>query len=142
MTRSVWRKRRTLKRVGLVLAIMMLGLWGFSVMFELRHVDSSGRGYFAIAYGRIEAGSWLGGLERGWTCKLYYSERLVGAHDPIAFIPVWLLVVAAGFPTAILWWPDRRPEVGFCEVCKYDLTGNVSGRCPECGTSLTPNKAT
>lgn len=25
---------------------------------------------------------------------------------------------------------------GLCHVCKYDLTGNVSGRCPECGTAI------
>ena len=49
--------------------------------------------------------------------------------------PVWLLVVALGFPTAILWWRDRRPKAGFCKVCKYDLTGNESGTCPECGTA-------
>ena len=41
---------------------------------------------------------------------------------------------AVGFPTAIMWWRDRRPKAGFCKVCKYDLTGNVSGTCPECGT--------
>ncbi|MCH8243527.1 MAG: hypothetical protein IH897_13095 [Planctomycetes bacterium] len=52
------------------------------------------------------------------------------------FVPVWLLVVAVGFPTAILWWRDRRLKAGFCKVCKYDLTGNVSGTCPECGTAV------
>ena len=39
--------------------------------------------------------------------------------------------------TAFLWWRDRRinPK-GHCQKCGYDLTGNVSGRCPECGTEL------
>ncbi|MCH7725448.1 MAG: hypothetical protein IH991_03040 [Planctomycetes bacterium] len=50
--------------------------------------------------------------------------------------PIWLLVVAVGFPTAFLWWRDRRPKAGFCKVCKYDLTCNVSGTCPECGTAI------
>jgi len=50
--------------------------------------------------------------------------------------PIWLLVVAVGFPTALLWWRDRRPKAGFCQVCKYDLTGNISGTCPECGTAI------
>ena len=27
----------------------------------------------------------------------------------------------------------RRPPPGHCRRCGYDLTGNVSGRCPECG---------
>jgi hypothetical protein len=25
---------------------------------------------------------------------------------------------------------------GHCQKCGYDLTGNVSGRCPECGTPI------
>jgi hypothetical protein len=30
-----------------------------------------------------------------------------------------------------------RPRAGRCDVCGYNLTGNVSGRCPECGTMRT-----
>ncbi|MDB5304822.1 MAG: hypothetical protein JWM97_2371 [Phycisphaerales bacterium] len=26
-----------------------------------------------------------------------------------------------------------RKEYGLCPACGYDLTGNVSGTCPECG---------
>ena len=32
---------------------------------------------------------------------------------------------------------DLRRAEGLCEVCAYDLTGNVSGRCTECGTAIT-----
>ena len=41
---------------------------------------------------------------------------------------------AIGIPTAILiyWDRRRRPKPGHCP-CGYDLTGNVSGTCPECG---------
>ena len=28
-------------------------------------------------------------------------------------------------------------NVGFCEACHYDLRGNTSGTCPECGTPLS-----
>jgi hypothetical protein len=31
----------------------------------------------------------------------------------------------------------RDAELGLCLKCRYDLRGNVSGRCPECGTLLT-----
>jgi len=30
----------------------------------------------------------------------------------------------------------RAPKPGCCWTCDYDLTGNVSGRCPECGTPI------
>ena len=34
-----------------------------------------------------------------------------------------------------LWRQDREKlQPGKCRQCGYDLTGNVSGRCPECGT--------
>ena len=29
--------------------------------------------------------------------------------------------------------PKRRERLGLCPSCGYDLTGNVSGTCPECG---------
>lgn len=34
----------------------------------------------------------------------------------------------------IVVWYWGRPEV--CPQCGYNLTGNVSGRCPECGTPV------
>ncbi len=49
-------------------------------------------------------------------------------------VPLWIPVVLLGAPTAWLWWRDRRRvPAGCCAACGYDLTGNVSGRCPECG---------
>jgi len=32
-------------------------------------------------------------------------------------------------------------ELGHCQKCGYDLTGNVSGRCPECGTTTAKGDA-
>jgi hypothetical protein len=52
-------------------------------------------------------------------------------------IPFWMLLVLAALPTAFLWWRDRRSiPPGHCRKCGYNLTGNVSGRCPECGTPV------
>jgi hypothetical protein len=31
----------------------------------------------------------------------------------------------------------RRLMAGLCRACSYDLTGNVSGVCPECGTPIS-----
>lgn len=37
-------------------------------------------------------------------------------------------------------WPDDRKRLGMnrCLHCGYDLTGNESGVCPECGTEINP----
>lgn len=31
---------------------------------------------------------------------------------------------------------SRRRALGLCPRCAYNLTGNSSGRCPECGRAL------
>ncbi len=52
-------------------------------------------------------------------------------------IPCWFLFLLTAAPTALLWWLDRRRiRPTHCQRCGYDLTGNVSGRCPECGTPV------
>ena len=158
MTRSVWRKR--VKVIGLVLSVMMLALWVFSVMFVSSYVPASGQWSVGTTSGRIVLdASPIQNPGWGYTpfyphWKVYaakepwteFAQRLLGFGWPVKMItgqiliPVWLLVVAVGFPTAILWWRDRRPKAGLCEVCKYDLTGNVSGICPECGEAVDTSK--
>lgn len=152
MTESVWRKR--LKVIGLSLSIMILGLYLFCAMYMASYVHPSGTWSISLAYGRVGfAGHRMNSL--GWKCfpiHTRFPELTTQmpwydfAHTWLGFdlpgmgfgggyfcIPVWLLVVAVGSPTAFLWWRNR-PKGGFCRVCKFDLTGNVSGTCPECGT--------
>jgi len=44
-----------------------------------------------------------------------------------------MLLAARGIIVAVLVAMRRPPPVGLCSACGYDLTGNTSGRCPECG---------
>lgn len=68
----------------------------------------------------------------------FYDPHVMGAA--LAFW-AWLLGAAAlGLATlgsALLRTVFRHPpRPGTCKRCGYDLTGNVSGRCPECGTPV------
>ena len=66
-----------------------------------------------------------------------YSSTWYGAY-----CPSWLLAILfAAYPTiAFIRKPLRRRRErrrkGLCLTCGYDLTGNVSGVCPECGTKV------
>ncbi len=56
---------------------------------------------------------------------------------PYVTIPLWPMILLVGLATLRLWWRDRRCiPAGHCLNCRYDLTGNVSGVCPECGTAV------
>jgi hypothetical protein len=71
-----------------------------------------------------------------------------GSYDPAAFvlaIPLWPIVLFGGL-TALATRARLRTRVtrtraatGHCPSCHYNLTGNVSGICPECGVAVAPS---
>jgi hypothetical protein len=69
--------------------------------------------------------------------RLWHFGRApqVGAFDVV--VPQWVVPAVLGpLPAArIVRWRRlrRRPPTNTCGGCGYDLTGNVSGVCPECG---------
>jgi hypothetical protein len=71
-------------------------------------------------------------------------HRFLGWHYIVAivlFLTIVLKVVLHGIEKviAILSGADnqrKRGEAGFCLTCGYNLTGNTSGVCPECGTPV------
>ena len=60
----------------------------------------------------------------------------IGPRGVTVFVAFWIPLALVGVPTAFLWYRDRRPPPGRCQQCGYDLTGNVSGVCPECGATI------
>ena len=52
-------------------------------------------------------------------------------------LPIWAPLLLMTVLTASVGWLGRaRYREGYCRKCGYDLTGNVSGRCPECGRAV------
>jgi hypothetical protein len=74
------------------------------------------------------------GIRRTFGFAWFYAatgntvERVL--HVPLAVA----LVASACLPAAraVVRWGKRR-RTGMCVRCGYDLTGNISGTCPECG---------
>jgi len=60
--------------------------------------------------------------------------REFGASTSVSF-PLWLPLLLIALPTGFLFWSDhrKRTRMGHCTTCGYDLKGNTSGTCPECG---------
>jgi hypothetical protein len=61
------------------------------------------------------------------------------------WMPYWFIefvLVLLPLMWALRWYKERhRHKPGFCSTCGYNLTGNVSGICPECGTPIPPDLA-
>jgi hypothetical protein len=49
-------------------------------------------------------------------------------------IPIWMPTVLIVITTISSFYLRSRRQAGQCITCKYDLRGNISGICPECGT--------
>ena len=79
---------------------------------------------------------WLPSLERGTTLVLGWSSTPLSVWH--VGLPLWIPFLVIAIPTAFLWWSDRRRiPLHSCKGCGYDLTGNMSGMCPECGQNLS-----
>lgn len=111
-TRSSWR-----------VAIQMGGISYFSAPTNFPWAPS-GIEWKQLRPFRVSLGEVLISLLGGW-------------RTPAVRLPLEIPLFVAGLVTAFLWWVDRtRFRPGHCRSCDYDLTGNVSGRCPECGTAI------
>ncbi len=65
---------------------------------------------------------------------------VIGGILGVAFVTVICVAtplaayLAARYVYLHLRWEQVEPGGRWCVDCGYDLTGNVTGRCPECGT--------
>ena len=69
---------------------------------------------------------------------IFWNDSLRGGWSITAvLIPFWVPFVVAASLTVFLWRRDRPPRVkpGHCP-CGYDLRGNESGVCSECGIEV------
>lgn len=119
------------RQIGLSDDSMAGHAWGWRVCGEILKVLLSG----AIACG-------LGVLSVVWLSDWWVPPS---GHECFA---VLLLIVVSLFG---FWYSvtrrirpileeQRRRLEGTCIACDYNLTGNVSGICPECGTPIPPSE--
>ncbi len=90
------------------------------------------------------------GAERGLTTfRVEMPDRGIGPRVRGFFMPPQHIGSALWIPlgssllilvTLVSWryWRELDPLDGCCVQCGYDLCGNKSGICPECGTGVRP----
>ena len=152
----------TLTVVSVLLALATVGLWVDSYWRHLRliHVNeqetvrfiSSGPdglivfGHAVIA-GRASADTWSPTWHSNERVGTLTLDQFTGFafNEPTWEIPHWFLTLGfAILPAIWLYKWNKRRKLGSnaCASCGYDLTGNESGECPECGavaeTALEP----
>ncbi len=100
---------------------LFLAAWAFSANFSF---DISSQYSFQIE-------------DHNLRLLLWPTPRASGQPDCYT-IPIWIPLIAATVLTGCLWLLDRRERMpdGYCRQCGYNLIGNISGRCPECGVDV------
>jgi hypothetical protein len=93
----------------------------------------------------VQIGDWYG--FRWMACRSYTGPGFTVPNAP-TYYKAWVLEVSLAYISALaLSYPItifvrgtvrryRRQRQGCCLKCGYNLTGNVSGTCPECGRKL------
>lgn len=147
---GVRRLMRFCMWLSLVGVPLSIGTCALSKQFKLDWVaSSSSRYYVGDGYlcwwgyaARTAPGLYVRGPGYGVGMVYGFWWHGIDRFD-VEYIEIWLgwLVVALMATSGAAAWTDRLlkralTRASRCSTCGYDLTGNVSGRCPECGTEI------
>ena len=153
--RQLPRLRRITKWTGLGLAGVISCIWILGAFWNLRYLQRTGDCPFSMGYGEVvifwsdnpsaQTEALPPWVSPGWTPERVLASRTVRwglERTPVVartdngmvfIIPFWIIFAPVAISTVLLFWRDRRRvQPGHCK-CGYDLTGNVSRVCPECG---------
>ena len=144
-----WRLTRIARTVATIAACVTLAAWIVSITASVCVPYAPARA-LGLAHGSLvlHSGVDFSGKPLRFRAQLtpitlraqYSSVSGTWSGGRIAtvyYYAIWPGLVALIVPSLILWLVvPRPPPPGFCQSCGYNLTGNVSGRCPECGTKV------
>jgi len=133
----------------LAVVIIIVGLLSIWISIEVKRKDW--RTNIKIEEGRLVIGHWYDASSTNQLSQetwqwggmgIVYGLDLGGPlRHNIICIPLWLpLALLLIYPSyAVIRGPlrrHRRRKKSLCANCAYNLTGNVSGICPECGERI------
>jgi hypothetical protein len=121
--------------VALALTIALLVYTSVGGTLSFGHDPAVGCPRFGVGNGCI-----------GISLGLAWTASTPPQQVPAALvIPLSWVVFALSLSTFLLMIPFRFRGItprGYCQHCGYNLTGNVTGRCPECGAPFPHDEQT
>ena len=131
---------KTLRWIAVVAVVLLAGGW-----WSLRSIGSDetewirvGKDDLVLSVGERPGPRW----RPFWFDQFGGFGYSIGRDYTRIWVPFWFPVcVFAAYPCFVFFRTRLRRRVilerqleGLCTRCAYDLTGNTSGVCPECGT--------
>ena len=155
MTRSPHRSWRRFKMIAWAAATVIIATWGVSIVRCVavntpwtNMLVSDGQVTLFLSF-KGDIGSpplfvrspcyGLGpGRPKPWWFRLglWLAHPHVSASYLDISMPILVLLAAVGIVGLVLQRRYRKLMSKHCSLCGYDLTGNVSGVCPECGEAV------
>jgi hypothetical protein len=135
--------------ISVLLCIVIAALWvrsHFATDYLVVWRDSAAWCYIRTVHGNLQIVAepvWA-----TWNGSQIFTLPAIGttylsmkSYTTSLTVPLWLmLAILVG---RMYFWATRKlpPDPRFCPSCAYNLTGNTSGICPECGTPVPKEHA-
>ncbi|MCC6360852.1 MAG: hypothetical protein IT450_19105 [Phycisphaerales bacterium] len=108
--------------------------------FDLKEVSASFsatkfKDWYGISLGTMESHSLFGLMNVTTASNANFDEGHVSVH-PVLAIGIFAIVPIVAY----FLRRKKRDDHPHCAACGYNLTGNVTGRCPECGSVSVPDR--
>lgn len=146
MTRPT-RLQRFARWLAAGVCVFIMLVWAASLMIGFVYVrpGTAWNSYVRIAHGQIgvysQARPFFPPPTYRWFVRRIafapdwaWDINIVDLRSWVIILPFWMILSVTAGITGLLWLrPGRRPPPGHCPTCGYDLTGNMTGTCPECG---------
>ena len=141
---GLWRRAMSsavMRWSEILLAVALIVGWAVSSRNAL--FLTVGEFWIAVNNGQLQWGAWPSGwCARTLPIAIAAERPGVWYSTMTGLIDIWRALLLLSVPTTVSWCVHlrqrRRPAPGHCQNCGYNLTGNVSGRCPECGSTISP----